>query len=193
MNANAALRDNCSCPERGHGRLSSSSARHRRRVVDPSDPPGAVNVASPTTAASAAHASSSSSSASHAPDGPVALLASVVIRKLRVDHRLETECTSGRARCVRGFAGWEVSSVSRSSRICRWGEERGAFWGGVAVGLGAYRGTHNATMRFTTLQNMSVSMLGRIRVRRFTTEPVEGVRERVSREGESLSGVGLGN
>jgi hypothetical protein len=48
-------------------------------------------------------------------------------------------------------------------------------------------------MRFTTLQNMSVSMLGRIRVRRFTTEPVEGVRERVSREGESLSGVGLGD
>jgi hypothetical protein len=47
VNANAALRDNCICPERGHGRLSSSSARHRRRVVDPSDPPGAVNVASP--------------------------------------------------------------------------------------------------------------------------------------------------
>ena len=178
----------CICPERSHGRLSSSSARHRRRVVDPSDPPGAVNVASPTTAASAAHASSSSSSASHAPDGPVALLASVVIRKLRVDHRLETECTLGRARCVSGFAGWEVSSVSRSSRICRWGEERGAFWGGVAVGLVAYRGTHNATMRFTTLQNISVSMLGRIRVRRFTTEPVEGVRERVSWEGESRIG-----
>ena len=189
MNANAAVDEkHCICPERGHGRLSSSSARHRRRVVDPSDPPGAVNVASPTTAASSAHASSSSSSAAHAPDGPVALLASVVIRKLRVDHRLETECTSGRARCVRGLRGWEVSSVSRSSRICRWGEERGAFWGGVAVGLVAYRGTHNATMRFTTLQNISVSMLGRIRVRRSTTEPVEGVRERVSREGESRIG-----
>ena len=185
----ADIGKHCICPERGHGRLSSSSARHRRRVVDPSDPPGAVNVASPTTAASSAstHASSSSSSA-HAPAGPVALLASVVIRKLRVDHRLETECTLGRARCVSGFAGWEVSSVSRSSRICRWGEERGAFWGGVAVGLVAYRGTHNATMRFTTLQNISVSMLGRIRVRRFTTEPVEGVRERVSREGESRIG-----
>ena len=53
VNANAAVaRKHCICPERGHGRLSSSSARHRRRVVDPSDPPGAVNVASPTTAAS---------------------------------------------------------------------------------------------------------------------------------------------
>lgn len=91
VNANAAeVEKHCICPERGHGRLSSSSARHRRRVVDPSDPPGAVNVASetPTAAASTSHASSSSSSA-HAPDGPVALLASVVIRKLRVDHRLE--------------------------------------------------------------------------------------------------------
>ena len=84
----------------------------------------------------------------------------------------------GTGSVCQGLAGWEVSSVSRSSRICRWGEERGAFWGGVAVGLVAYRGTHNATMRFTTLQNMSVSMLGRIRVRRSTTEPVEGVRER---------------
>jgi len=61
------------------------------------------------------------------------------------------------------------------------------------VGLGAYRGTHNATMRFTTLQNISVSMLGRIRERRSTTEPVEGVREGESGEGESLSGVGLGD
>ena len=176
------------CPERGHGRLSSSSARHRRRVVDPSDPPGAVNVASetPTAAASTSHASSSSSSA-HAPDGPVALLASVVIRKLRVDHRLETECTSGRAWCVRGAGLGSVERVEILSDL-PWGEERGAFWGGVAVGLVAYRGTHNATMRFTTLQNISVSMLGRIRVRRFTTEPVEGVRERVSREGESRIG-----
>ena len=174
------------CPERGHGRLSSSSARHRRRVVDPSDPPGAVNVASPTTAASAAHASSSSSSASHAPDGPVALLASEVIRKLRVDHRLETECTLGRAWCQRRGVG--KCRGGRDSRICRWGEKGGAFWGGVALGLGAYRGTHNATMRFTTLQNMSVSMLGRIRVRRSTTEPVEGVRGRMSREGESVVG-----
>jgi hypothetical protein len=176
------------CPERGHGRLSSSSARHRRRVVDPSDPPGAVNVASetPTAAASTSHASSSSSSA-HASDGPVALLASVVIRKLRVDHRLETECTSGRAWCVRGAGLGSVERVEILSDL-PWGEERGAFWGGVAVGLVAYRGTHNATMRFTTLQNISVSMLGRIRVRRFTTEPVEGVRERVSREGESRIG-----
>ena len=92
-------------------------------------------------------------------------------------------------------AGCGLGSVERVEILSDlpWGEERGAFWGGVAVCLGAYRGTHNATMRFTTLQNMSVSMLGRIRVRRFTTEPVEGVRERVSREGESLSGVGLGN
>jgi len=189
VNANAAeVEKHCICPERGHGRLSSSSARHRRRVVDPSDPPGAVNVASetPTAAASTSHASSSSSSA-HAPDGPVALLASVVIRKLRVDHRLETECTSGRAWCVRGAGLGSVERVEILSDL-PWGEERGAFWGGVAVGLVAYRGTHNATMRFTTLQNISVSMLGRIRVRRFTTEPVEGVRERVSREGESRIG-----
>jgi hypothetical protein len=102
VNANAALRDNCICPERGHGRLSSSSARHRRRVVDPSDPPGAVNVASPTAAASTTHAAASASASAHAPDGPVALLASVVIRKLRVDHRLETECTLGRG-CVSGL------------------------------------------------------------------------------------------
>ena len=188
VNANAAeVEKHCICPERGHGRLSSSSARHRRRVVDPSDPPGAVNVASetPTAAASTSHASSSSSSA-HAPDGPVALLASEVIRKLRVDHRLETECTLGRAWCQRRGVG--KCRGGRDSRICRWGEKGGAFWGGVALGLGAYRDTHNATMRFTTLQNMSVSMLGRIRVRRFTTEPVEGVRERVSREGESRIG-----
>ena len=189
VNANAAEDEkHCICPERGHGRLSSSSARHRRRVVDPADPPSAVNVASPTTAASSAstHASSSSSSA-HAPDGPVALLASVVIRKLRVDHRLETECTSGRAWCVRGAGLGSVERVEILSDL-PWGEERGAFWGGVAVGLVAYRGTHNATMRFTTLQNISVSMLGRIRVRRFTTEPVEGVREGESGEGESRIG-----
>ena len=124
VNANAAVKQKlCICPERGHGRLSSSSARHRRRVVDPADPPGAVNVASPTTAASAAHASSSSSSASHAPDGPVALLASVVIRKLRVDHRLETECTSGRAWCVRG-AG--LGSVERVE-ICLGAKKEGRF------------------------------------------------------------------
>ena len=36
-----------------------------------------------------------------------------------------------------------------------------------------YRATHNATMRFTTLQNMSASMLGRHTVRRSTTEPVD--------------------
>jgi len=176
------------CPERGHGRLSSSSARHRRRVVDPSDPPGAVNVASPTTASTTSHASSSSSASAHARDGPVALLASVVIRKLRVDHRLETECTSGRAWCVRGAGLGSVERVEILSDL-PWGEERGAFWGGVAVGLVAYRGTHNATMRFTTLQNISVSMLGRIRVRRSTTEPVEGVvREGESGEGESRIG-----
>jgi hypothetical protein len=100
---------------------------------------------------------------------------------------LETECTSGRAWCVRGAGLGSVERVEILSDL-PWGEERGAFWGGVAVGLVAYRGTHNATMRFTTLQNISVSMLGRIRVRRFTTEPVEGVRERVSREGESRIG-----
>ena len=190
VNANAAvdMRKNCICPERGHGRLSSSSARHRRRVVDAADPPGAVNVASetPSAASSSSSHAAASASAAHAPDGPVALLASEVIRKLRVDHRLETECTLGRAWCQRRGVG--KCRGGRDSRICRWGEKGGAFWGGVALGLGAYRGTHNATMRFTTLQNISVSMLGRIRVRRSTTEPVEGVRGRMSREGESVVG-----
>ena len=81
-----------------------------------------------------------------------------------------------------------LGSVETGEILSDLSQKRGAFWGGVAVGLVAYRGTHNATMRFTTLQNISVSMLGRIRVRRFTTEPVEGVRERVSREGESRIG-----
>ena len=81
-----------------------------------------------------------------------------------------------------------MGSVETGEILSDLSQKRGAFWGGVAVGLVAYRGTHNATMRFTTLQNISVSMLGRIRVRRFTTEPVEGVRERVSREGESRIG-----
>ena len=130
------------CPERGHGRLSSSSARHRRRVVDPSDPPGAVNVASetPTAAASTSHASSSSSSASHAPDGPVALLASVVIRKLRVDHRLETECTLGRARCVRGAGLGSVERVETLSDLPMGRRKRGVLgWSrGGSRGVSGY-------------------------------------------------------
>lgn len=131
----------CICPERGHGRLSSSSARHRRRVVDPSDPPGAVNVASetPTAAASTSHASSSSSSA-HAPDGPVALLASVVIRKLRVDHRLETECTLGRARCVRGAGLGSVERVETLSDLPMGRRKRGVLgWSrGGSRGVSGY-------------------------------------------------------
>ena len=93
VNANAAvdMRKNCICPERGHGRLSSSSARHRRRVIHSPDPPRAVDVAPepPSASASSSHASSSAAAA-QAPDGPVALLPSVVIRELGVDHRLET-------------------------------------------------------------------------------------------------------
>ena len=77
-------------PERRDGRLSSSSARHRRRVIHPPDPPRAVDVApEPPSASSSSHASSSAAAA-QAPDGPVALLPSVVIRELGVDHRLET-------------------------------------------------------------------------------------------------------
>ena len=78
-------------PERCDGRLSSSSARHRRRVIHSPDPPRAVDVAPepPSASASSSHASSSAAAA-QAPDGPVALLPSVVIRELGVDHRLET-------------------------------------------------------------------------------------------------------
>lgn len=78
-------------PERCDGRLSSSSARHRRRVIHPPDPPRAVDVApEPPSASSSSSHASSSSAAAQAPDGPVALLPSVVIRELGVDHRLET-------------------------------------------------------------------------------------------------------
>lgn len=78
-------------PERCDGRLSSSSARHRRRVIHPPDPPRAVDVApEPPSASSSSSHASSSAAAAQAPDGPVALLPSVVIRELGVDHRLET-------------------------------------------------------------------------------------------------------
>lgn len=78
-------------PERCDGRLSSSSARHRRRVIHTPDPPRAVDVApEPPSASSSSSHASSSAAAAQAPDGPVALLPSVVIRELGVDHRLET-------------------------------------------------------------------------------------------------------
>jgi hypothetical protein len=129
----------CICPERGHGRLSSSSARHRRRVVDAADPPGAVNVASSTAASTSTHASSSSASA-HAPDGPVALLASVVIRKLRVDHRLETECTLGRAWCQRYGGLGSVETVEILSDLPMGRRKRGVLgWSrGVSRGVSGY-------------------------------------------------------
>ena len=142
VNANAAeVEKHCICPERGHGRLSSSSARHRRRVVDPSDPPGAVNVASPSASSSSATHASSSSASAHAPDGPVALLASVVIRKLRVDHRLETECTSGRAWCVRGAGLGSVERVEILSDLPMMGRRKRGVLGwsrGVSRGVSGY-------------------------------------------------------
>ena len=92
VNANAQVCENPSIyPERCDGRLSSSSARHRRRVIHAPDPPRAVDVApEPPSASSSSSHASSSSAAAQAPDGPVALLPSVVIRELGVDHRLET-------------------------------------------------------------------------------------------------------
>ena len=85
------LQGNLIYPERCDGRLSSSSARHRRRVIHPPDPPRAGDVApEPPSASSSSSHASSSAAAAQAPDGPVALLPSVVIRELGVDHRLET-------------------------------------------------------------------------------------------------------
>jgi len=63
--------------------------------------------------------------------------------------------------------GSDEGEREKKRGVVRWftGRRGGAF--------GGYRATHNATMRFTTLQNMSASMLGRHTVRRSTTEPVE--------------------
>ena len=133
---------------------------------------GAASAASAPRRTPSASAQASAGDAAEPAPALFPLLRAVRLRVLGVDHGLEAV----------SFRGVRVGTARRERRVSARRNEAAETKTRARSGDGARAGTHNAAMRFTTLQKMSVTMLSLYGERRLTTAPSRtyGMAPRVS-------------